>query len=293
MNIPLSISVVIPSLHGAPQALLDSIYSQTISPTEIEVVVGVRPNGRARNVGVARTNGSLLFFIDDDAVLAHDRVIERMLPFLRDPSVGVVGASRLVPTEAPRFQQRVARQVARIDNPVVHKPLETNPDPPLYSTQVTTTCAAMRRAVFEQVGGFSESLVRSVDPELFHRVRKLGYRFILAPDAWTWHPAPSTLWKLLKKHFLYGFGHAQATRIHPELARGPERYPLPYFALRTILAPFQVFISYSFGDPSLRLTFAPLKALSSYASAIGYFCGRVTTTLGEDIRDSTRMQCAL
>jgi len=269
----MSLSIVIPSLLGAPQALLDSIKNQTITPDEIEIVVGVSPNGRARNVGVARTTGDILLFIDDDAVLAHDRVIETMIFFLEDPKVGVVGASRLVPPDAPSFQQRVARQVARINNPVVHQPLETNPDPPLYNIQITTTCAAMRRQVFEQAGGFSEVLIRSVDPEFFHRVRKLGYHFILAPDTWVWHPAPSTLGKLLRKHFLYGLGHAQATHLHPELARGPERHPIPYFVLRTLLAPIQVFFSYSFGDPRFRFTFAPLKAIASYASALGYFYG--------------------
>ncbi len=270
-----SLSVVIPSLHGVPPALLESIKAQTVQPDEVEVVVGVRPNGRARNVGVARTNGERLLFIDDDAVLAHEHVIERMLPFLDDPTVGVVGASRLVPPNAPRFQQWVARQVARINNPVVHEPLETNPDPPLRLTQVTTTCAAMRREVFDEVGGFSEVLIRGVDPEFFFRVRQQGYRFILAPDAWTWHPAPANLRKLIRKHFLYGLGHAQTLDLHPEMARYLERYPLPYFLLRTLLLPAQLFLTYSFGDPRLRLTFAPLKAVASYASAVGFFYGRV------------------
>ncbi len=273
MGGPDSLSVIIPSLRGVPQELLHSIEGQSLVPGETEIVVGVSPNGRARNVGVARTTGSVLFFIDDDAVLAHSRVIETMVSLLEDPEVGVVGASRLVPPESSPFQQRVARQVARINNPVVHVPLETNPDPPLYSTQVTTTCAAMRREVFERAGGFSEVLVRSVDPEFFHRVRALGYRFFLAPDVWAWHPAPPTLRKLVIKHFNYGLGHAQAAHIHPELARGPERYPLPYFILRTLLAPLQIFTSYSFGDPDFRLTFAPLKAVASYASAVGYVYG--------------------
>jgi len=285
MNKPPRLAIIIPSLRGVPQALLDSISHQTVAPDEIEVVIGVSPNGRARNIGVARTTSDILLFVDDDAVLAHSHVIETMLPLLQDDEIGVVGASRLVPPDAPSFQQRVARQVARIDNPVVHEPLETNPDPPLYSSQITTTCAAIRREVFQQAGGFSETLIRSVDPEFFHRVRQFGYRFILAPDAWVWHPAPSTLWELGKKHFLYGLGHAQATQLHAELARYTERYPILHFVLRTLAAPLQVFVSYSFGDPQLRLTLAPLKAVASYASAIGYFYGRVFAPFPEATTD--------
>jgi cellulose synthase/poly-beta-1,6-N-acetylglucosamine synthase-like glycosyltransferase len=277
-NCPLpKVSVIIPSLHGPDPALLESLKRQTAQPDEVEVVLGVRPNGRARNVGVAHTRGERLVFIDDDAVLAHEDVIARMLPLLDDPTVGVVGASRLVHPDAPKFQQRVAKQVARINNPVVKKALETNPHPPYRATEVTTTCAAMRRAVFEETGGFSETLIRGVDTEFFLRVRKLGYRFILAPQAWTWHPAPATLKKLLRKHFLYGLGHAQTTQLHPEMTRRLERYPLPYLFLRTLMLPLHAFLPYSFGDPRMRLTFAPLKALASYASAVGYVYGKLVS----------------
>lgn len=274
------VSVIIPSLHGPSPALLESLERQTVRFDEVEVVLGVHPNGRARNVGVARTSGGRLVFIDDDAVLAHKDVIARMLPFLDDPTVGVVGASRLVPPDAPKFQQRVGRQVARINNPVVNKPLETNPDPPYRATEVTTTCAAMRYAVFEEVGGFSETLIRGVDTEFFLRVHHLGYRFILAPQAWTWHPAPSTLGKLLRKHFLYGVGHAQNTRLHPQMMRRLERYPLLYLLLRTLMLPLHAFFPYSFGDPRIRLTYAPLKALASYASAVGYIYERLRHDVG-------------
>ncbi|NJN66629.1 MAG: glycosyltransferase family 2 protein [Chloroflexaceae bacterium] len=38
-------------------------------PDEVEVVVNVRPNGLARNQGVARSAGDILVFFDDDALL--------------------------------------------------------------------------------------------------------------------------------------------------------------------------------------------------------------------------------
>lgn len=255
-----SVAVVIPSLEGRVDALRESLARQTLRPAEVEVVRGVRPNGRARNLGVARTTAPLLVFIDDDALPGADDLLERLVaPLLADQTVGVTGAAKLLPPGAPPFQRWAAREVPRIVHPVVAAPLETNPDPPSFYCEITTTCCAMRRAVFAQAGGFDETLVRGVDTEFFVRVRRLvvdhglptgdhrrvmaetvestaaspwsavvgpssaraqHYRFLLVPYAWAYHPAPATLRALLRKQFMYGIGHAQEVRRDPSRARG-------------------------------------------------------------------------
>jgi hypothetical protein len=63
--------------------------------------------------------------------------------------------------------------------------------------------------------------------------------------------------------------------LHTGVTRRLERYPILYLMLRTLGLPLHAFLPYSFGDPRIRLTFAPLKALASYASAIGYIYGRL------------------
>jgi hypothetical protein len=289
-----SIALIIPSLDGNVEPLLASVRRQTLQPTEIEVVRGVRPNGRARNQGVARTSAPLLLFVDDDAVLGDERVIERLVaPLLADPTIGVTGASKLLPPDAPAFQRWVAREVPRIVHPVVDQPLETNPDPPSFYCEITTTCCAMRRDVFDAAGGFDETLVRGVDTEFFVRVRRLNvatsersnvqparYRFILIPHTWTYHPAPATLRALLRKHFLYGLGHAQEVRRDRSRARGRTlRTPLhaaAFVLFRTAILLPNVFLPYSFAAPSWRPGFKPLKALTSYVGALGYVWGWYT-----------------
>jgi len=286
------IAAIVPSLDGHADALVAALQRQTLLPAEIVVVAGVRPNGRARNQGVAQTTSPFLLFIDDDAIPGDDRLIERLtMLLLADPSIGVTGAARLLPPDASWFQQWVAREVPRIVHPLVETPQETNPDPPAFYSEITTTCCAMRRAVFEQAGGFDETLLRGVDTEFFVRVRRMytgdqeagdgmrlaRYRFVLAPHAWVYHPAPATLRVLLRKQFLYGFGHAQEVRRDPGRARGralrTPLHALAYFLFRTaILAP-NVFLPYSYAAPSWRPGFKPLKALASYASALGYITG--------------------
>ncbi len=276
------ISVVIPSLKGETAALQASIARQTMLPQEVEIVVNVRPNGRARNTGAARTSGDILVFVDDDAVLGNEHTIANLvIPLLADPTVGVTGASKLLPPNASAWQQYVAREVPRIEHPVVEKLLETNPDPPSYYCEVTTTCCAMRREVFKQAGRFSETLVRGVDTEFFVRVRRLGYRFLLVPRTWVYHPAPATPAALFKKHFYYGLGHAQEVRTDPARARGRYlRTPLhaaAYLLFRTAIVLPNTFLPFSYAAPSWRPGFKPLKALTSYVGALGYVWGWYTT----------------
>lgn len=273
------ISLIIPSLDGKIDDLRASIAHQYLQPNEVEVVVGVRPNGRARNEGVAQTHGEILVFVDDDAVLGNEHVIDHLVtPFLSgDRTIGVTGASKLLPPDASAWQRYVASEVPRIEHPVVSQVVETNPEPPSFYCDITTTCCAMRREVFEQAGGFDNTLIRGVDTEFFVRLRQLGYRFLLMPHTWVYHPAPPTFSALLRKHFLYGVGHAQEVRRDPQRSRGraltTPLHAIGFWAFRTAVLFPNIFLPYSYAAPSWRLGFKPLKALTSYVAALGYLWG--------------------
>jgi cellulose synthase/poly-beta-1,6-N-acetylglucosamine synthase-like glycosyltransferase len=269
------ISVIIPTMSTIAPRLLEALRNQSWPPDEIEVVYSVRPNGRARNEGIARTSGDLLILIDDDAFPAQRDLIERLVsPLLADEGIGATGASRLIPPESNAFQRLTARQVARIENPVVHVPYETAPSPENYFySNITTTCCAVRRTVFEKIGRFNAELIQGVDTEFFYRMSLAGYRLRLVPDLWVYHPAPKNLHALLHKHFRYGFGHAQQVAHNLAQARGLERWPLLYFVFRSLALVPHTFLPFSYADPSWRPGFKPLKALVSYTSALGYTWG--------------------
>ena len=273
------VALIVPALAGDTSGLEADARTQSRPPDEVAVVRGVRPNGRARNQGVRSTTAELLVFVDDDARLGDPRVIEHLIaPLVADATIGMTGSAKLLPPDAPVFQRRVAREVPRIEHAVVREPLETNPPLDRHGyCEITTTCAAMRRAVWEEAGGFDESLVRGVDTEFLARVRRRGYRMVLVPDTWVWHPAPATLRALLRKHFLYGVGFSQEVRLEP--ARGGARvlhtplHALVYLLLRTLWLLPSVFIPWSFANRRARLAFRPIGALAAYATALGYVWG--------------------
>ncbi len=275
------VALIVPSLHGDARGLEDDARAQGRPPDEVIVVAGVRPNGRARNQGVRRTQAEVLVFVDDDARLGGPGVIEHLVrPLIEDASIGVTGSAKLLPPGAPAFQRRVAREVPRIEHAVVAQALESNPPLDDFGlSEITTTCAAMRREVWERAGGFDETLVRSVDPEFFRRVRRLGYRFVLVPDTWVWHPAPASFGALMRKQFLYGVGHAQEVKKSPGIAGafglGTPLHALVYLLLRTLWLIPSVFVAWSLSVAGSRPrpAFRPLGALASYASALGSVWG--------------------
>jgi len=275
---PPRVSVVIPSLTGRVDALQGSIARQTLQPLEVHVIEGVAPSGRARNLGAAKARGELILFVDDDAVLGNEHVIERLAaPFSRPgaQALGVTGSAKILPPGVGWFQRRVAYEIPRMIHPVVDTDVESNPSTDGYGfTEITTTCAMVHARAFDAAGGFHEALHRGVDTEFFFQVRKRGFRFWLIADTWVHHPVPGTLRELLAKFHEMGIWHAQEAMLDPERRIGPElRNPLlalGYLAFRAAYLLPNVFVPTSRAYRKLELGFKPLKALASFVNACGY-----------------------
>jgi GT2 family glycosyltransferase len=222
----------------------------------------------------------LLLFIDDDAYFGHERVLELLVATLQaDPTIGVVGPSKLIPPDATPLQRRIAAEVPRWVYPVMSEDAESNPPLDCYGfTGITTTCCLVPRTAFEFIGGFDERLTTGEDTEFFYRLRRAGYRFVIPRDCWVYHDPPRQLHALLRKSFVYGMNHAWEARQKPE--RHMDIVPLDswYGKLLILLSPLlfvpSLFVNLYF-EPVLHLQGGcrPLKALSTYATLYGYAWG--------------------
>lgn len=209
----LRISVIIPSWDASRSGnlplLLNDIKEQTIAVADVAVVERTSPNGHARNVGVARTTGEILIFLDDDVRLGNSKILQTFANLLSaNEDLGMVGTSQLLPPDSSAFQLRCADQLSRCKSDLVQKLTE--------SDMVTTQCCAMRRSVLAQVGGFHDKILRGVDPELRNRVRAAGYRIAVAPEVWHYHPMPAELSALLNMAWRDGVASAFARKNYPE-----------------------------------------------------------------------------
>jgi len=209
------VSLIIPSLDGhrdgAVPKLIESIGRQTFRDFRTHLIKGVSPQGKAINLGARQARGDILLILDDDSCLADETVFERLVAALdEDDRIGMAGASIVLAPDATPFQRRAAAQFPRFNTPVV--------DTVTDSDFACHGCCAIPAAVFRQVGGEREDVLRGLDPDLRVRLRAAGYRVVLVPHARIHHPLPDGWRRLLRTFFRNGFGSAHTRKFHGELA---------------------------------------------------------------------------
>jgi succinoglycan biosynthesis protein ExoA len=83
----------------------------------------------------------------------------------------------------------------------------------------TVYMGTYRRALFDRIGLFDESLVRNQDYELNYRLRAAGGRIFCTPaikSRYYTRPSLSALWR---QYFQYGFWKSRVIRLHPASTR--------------------------------------------------------------------------
>lgn len=266
------VTVIIPSWdghrNGCVPRLLESVDQQTFKDFELKLVKGVSPQGKAINQGAAEAVGEILMILDDDSRLADDTVFETLVRVLDDdPSIGMAGASIVLPPESNAFQRRAALQFPRFNTPVV--------DHVVDSDFACHGCCAMRAQVFRSVDGEREDIIRGLDPDLRVRLRNAGYRVVLAPNARIYHPLPDGWRKLLRMFFRNGFGSAYAQKFQPDsVYETHEELSDQTFQARTTLA-FRI-LRYPLRLLRALLTGNILRFGAYVAYAFGYLWGYLT-----------------
>jgi len=219
------------------RAAVASLQRQTGVETDIvvvgngcepEVPEGVRTVALAvdegittgRNAGVPHVRGELLFFLDDDARIAEPDALARVAGLLAaDPRLALVQLGPQALEGGARSRDWVPR--LRVGDP--QRASE--------STVVWEGAVAIRRTVFEQVGGWPADF-RMVHEgvDLGWRIMDAGHRMRYAGDIAVLHPSPSG-----RPH---GYSYYFGARNRVWLAR--RHLPLPLgvlyviaFALRT------------------------------------------------------------
>jgi glycosyltransferase involved in cell wall biosynthesis len=207
------VSVIIPSGDGTRAEhltrLLRQLDEQPFRLLEVIVVEGDRRQGRAINTGAAIARGGLLITMDDDTQLGDPLVIEKLVAaFEADPTIGIAGVSNLVPDGAPPIVRRAMRELPRRSSPPVQCVID--------SDMAEHPCLAIRRDLFQRIGGEHEVIPRGLDPYLRREVRRLGQRVVVIPDAWIHHLLPSSLRAILRQYFRNGVGAAYVRKFHRE-----------------------------------------------------------------------------
>ena len=160
----------------------------------------------ARNAGARAAIGDVLVFLDADCVPEPGCLEALLTPFSDAGVVAARGAyttrqrglvARFVQLELEEKQARLAqsRQIAVVD----------------------TACAAYRRSVFWDYGGFDERFPAgsAEDVELSFRMAEQGERLVFVPDARVSHRHPDRLSRYMWRKARFGFYRARLYGRYP------------------------------------------------------------------------------
>lgn len=149
---------------------------------------------RACNLGVAKSKGDYLLFLNNDTEVITKNWIERLLGLAQRNSVGMVGAKLLFPNKLIQHAGVVLSQQDIAFHPFYGQNSALDIFTNIYISNirnvsaVTAACAIVNRQKFQEVGGFDEGLaVTYNDVDLCLKLLKAGYRNIYTPRAELFH----------------------------------------------------------------------------------------------------------
>lgn len=260
------ISVIIPTFAGNESKLkflIDQIKSQTEKDIEIILSIRERPNGHARNVAVEKASGRYLISLDDDITLGSPRIFRNLISALQRPGIGLAGASVSLPAGTSWLESQY-HQVRGFEIPPAVK---------ITPGKASHACLAITTELYKAVGWESDNLITGTDDDLRYRIKKQGYRVVIAPNCTVYHRPPGTLKKIIRASFNKGLGAAFALKNVPYI------FPYPKLGTQEIKNEFGVLIYFLLTLPirfivdliSFRPVLLAVELFQNLGFMYGYF----------------------
>lgn len=168
---------------------------------------------RCRNIGVQKTSGEIIAFIDSDCV-AHRCWLRELVQAFQDPTVVAVGGrvmSWYLTTQLERYE-------AAMSSLNVSKRWKRS-DEEDASFYVPSCNFLIRRWAFLELGGFDESLSVGEDVDLCFRLKKKGYVFEFRPQGVVYHKHRNSLKSFASRRKDYGTSEPLLSRTYRHLVK--------------------------------------------------------------------------
>lgn len=171
----------------------------------------------ALNLGIAAARGEIIARMDAHAVPSAN-YLRRAIELLGDDDDMVVGMPcRISAATATATARAIALVVAHpfgigdAQYRIAHTGAPRDVD--------TVPFGVFRKTLWQQLGGFDETLLANEDYDFNYRVRRQGGRVLLDTAAHTTYFARATFGALGQQYFRYGRWKAQMLRLHPRSMR--------------------------------------------------------------------------
>lgn len=198
------VSVIIPSWNRKEELkkCLDKIKEQTFKDYEVIVVDNNSSDGtremikdnfpkfkiialnenvgaaRARNIGIKKAKGELLWFLDSDAYAVKKTCLKDMVEIMKDNSIGELGGEiidgKIRLPRPSRNQDGFFEFVEKCNMEEVES--------------INTSNAILRKELIEKIGGFDPGYFYGFeDIEISYKIKKMGYRIIVDGRVLAYH----------------------------------------------------------------------------------------------------------
>jgi len=223
-----AIAVIIPTCSAGRRLadLLDSLQNQTIKPTQIVVIDSESTDGTAglakrrnckvitidrinfdhgttRNLAVSHTQAEFIVFLTQDAIPADEYMIAELIkPMQADTNIAICYGRQLHGPNA-RTLERFAREF----NYPAKSILKTKNDIETFALKTffcSNSCSAIRRSVFNKLGGFENNVIVNEDMLFAAQAILEGYSVYYAADAKVYHSHAYSLLQTFRRYFNIG-----------------------------------------------------------------------------------------
>ena len=204
-------------------ARLRQVCAATAVGCPVEVVRSDRQRGpaAARNLGAEMARTPAIAFLDADS-RPQPGWLDALLGHFADPAVGAVAPrveAALAPPPAEPAPSTSGWSATVLAYERARSPLDLGPRPAPVRPRsrvpyVPTACLLVRRAAFETIGGFDESLRVGEDVDFVWRLGNAGWTVRYEPDAHVHHEVRPTAAGWLRQRFTYGTSAAPLSLRH-------------------------------------------------------------------------------
>lgn len=216
-------------------------------------------HGGTRNYGVSLSKAPYFIMMTDDAVPGNEQMAERLMSHFKNPNTGMAYARQIPGTDCSLLEH-----YARSFNyPKVScvKSAENLEDMGIKAFFASNVCAAYRRDIFEELGGFTGHTIFNEDMIYARGVIDAGYLIAYEAGAEVVHSHNYSGLEQFHRYFDLGVSHAQYPKVFSGVATESEgarmvKTACPYFLKK--------------GKPWLILK----MVWQSGCKYIGYFMGK-------------------
>lgn len=188
--------------------VVDNSGSSGAEGPSILVATSIEGSYFARNRGAQRGAAPWIVFLDSDVEPDPGLLDEYFRPA---PAAGTAIIAGAIIDDAPARRSALAQRYAAARRSMSH---HTVLDRGAWSFAQTANCA-VRRAAFEEAGGFCETIRSGGDADLAYRLLAVGWQLEVREAASVVHLNRSTLRAMLRQRAKHGAGAAWLASRHP------------------------------------------------------------------------------